>query len=144
MKNVEFQFRWTCPQTCWTYFLDLIHFVSVPAVWATFIPSTFRFCTLYGPPSSHQHFRKIPFLYQLYGPPSSHQHCGKNLLLYQLDGPPSSHGHFMGMIEAQEGPGQAQGGPKKAPWLPKGGPRSRLNFIKSLKIVGNMCKMGHV
>ena len=46
--------------------------------------------------------------------------------------------------KAQEGLGEAQGGPKEAPWLPKGEPRSQLNFIKSLKIVGNMCKMRHV
>ena len=51
---------------------------------------------------------------------------------------------YLSRGEAQEGPGQAQGGPKKAPWLPKGGPRSRPNFRKSLKIVGNMCKMGPV
>ena len=51
---------------------------------------------------------------------------------------------YLSCGEAQEGPGGAQGSPKEAPRLPKGESRSRLNFIKSLKIVGNMCKMRHV
>ena len=51
---------------------------------------------------------------------------------------------YLSRGKAQEGLGEAQGGAKEAPWLPKGEPRSRLNFIKSLKIVGNLCKMRHV
>ena len=51
---------------------------------------------------------------------------------------------YLSRGKAQEGLGEAQGGAKEAPWLPKGEPRSRLNFIKSLKIAGNMCKMRHV